>query len=364
MKIAFLFKRDSHFKAVKSTALRVCAQYKCEATFIGIDAEVQCSHESCSIIYITKEDLGILVEYDYVIACLGGYLLNCTIAMLKDTDTKVISIFPGIVSHYQLDAFISRLNADQVWLNSKADFELYNNICRLFRCSNNGILYGMSWIDSYHSYNDAKDNYEEAIFFEQTEILNSKKSRRVFLERLDTIIKFNPEIAFKYKVRNNSTDSFFIELRKKINLYANVEVIDKLELESINRASYFLSISSSAIVEGLINNKKSYLIDCKLMDDDAKEFYEKSNLKLANINLKKCLDNKDQQWYSQRVKKPKINIELICINKRIEYLNINNRDFLNIRFFILKICIKHPHLLVLIFKKEKIKEFQKALEYL
>lgn len=364
MKIAFLFKRDSHFKAVKSTALRLCVQYKCEATFIGVDAEVQYSHESCSVIYIGKEDLSILSGYDYVIACLGGYLLNRTIAILKDTDTKVISIFPGIVSHYQLDAFISRLNADQVWLNSKADFDLYDKICKLFKCTNNGILYGMSWIDLYNGYDDTKDKYEEAIFFEQTEILNSKKSRRIFLERLDSIIRSNPKILFKYKVRNNSTEYFFIELRRKVSSYTNVELIDKLELEDINRASYFLSISSSAIIEGLLNNKKSYVIDFKLMDDNAKEFYKESNLKLQNINLKKCLDNKNQKWYSQRVKKPQINIELFYINKKVDYLNVSKRSFIFIKLSIIKICIKYPRLFVLLFKKQKIKEFQKALEYL
>jgi len=189
VKIAFVFKKDSHFKAVKSTALRICAQYNCEATFIGIDSEFIYSQESLSVIYIPKENLDSLSKYDYIIACLGGYLLNCIIAILKDTNTKVISIFPGIVSHYQLDAFISRLNADQVWLNSKADFELYDKICKLMKVDNNSVLYGMPWIDlelisESKLRNSCKSG--DVIFFEQEPY---KGGDRIVLQILQNLKK-------------------------------------------------------------------------------------------------------------------------------------------------------------------------------
>lgn len=366
MKIAFLFKRDSHFKAVKSTALRVCAQYKCEATFIGIDTEVLCSHESCTVIYISKDDLSILSKYDYVIACLGGYLLNRTVAILKDTDTKVISIFPGIVSHYQLDAFISRLNADQVWLNSKADFELYSKLCRLLKCPNNSILYGMSWLDLEQTKNRSAFAVESnaAIIFEQTEILSDSNSRKRFLKVLEEIIVLNPEINFKYKIRNNSLDHYFLQLRKNLDQFKNVDVVCELDQYDIAEASYYLSLSSSALIEGIVYGKSSYIMDEGLLDCDSREFYSDSNIELANLELRSACMSMNQYWYNQRVSLPIINVNLLSIHKKNIYVVFKSRSYSLIRWMLLKLTFCYPKTAYLFVNKPKIVAIQKSLEYL
>ena len=366
MKIAFLFKRDSHFKAVKSTALRVCAQYKCEATFIGIDAEALCSHESCSVIYIGEDDLSILSRYDYVIACLGGYLLNRTIAILKDTDTKVISIFPGIVSHYQLDAFISRLNADQVWLNSKADVELYSRICKLFKCTNNSVLYGMSWLDINNATNKSafiiKSN--KAIIFEQTEIFSDSNSKKRFLNVLKEIVVLNPEISFKYKIRNNSLDDYFLRLRKYLDQFENVDVVNELDHTDIAQASYYLSISSSALIEGIVYGKSSYIMDEGLLDTDSREFYSNSNIGLTSPELKNVCMSMNQYWYKQRVSLPIINVNLLSIHKKNISAVFKSRSYSLIRLMLLKLTFYYPKTAYLFVNKPKIVAIQKSLEYL
>lgn len=366
MKIAFLFKRDSHFKAVQSTALRICAQYDCEATFIGIDSETIYSHESCSVIYTSKDNLSILSGYDYVIACLGGYLLNRTVSILKDTNTKVISIFPGIVSHYQLDAFISRLNADQVWLNSKADSELYSRICRLLKCPDNSTLYGMSWLDLKQSTNRSSftPQSNKAIIFEQTEILSDSNSRKRFLKVLEKIIVLNPKIHFKYKIRNNSLDYYFLRLRKNLDQFKNVDVVHDLDHIDIAQASYYLSISSSALIEGIVYGKSSYIMDEGLLDSDSREFYSNSNIELTNLDLKNVSMSMNQCWYNQRVSLPIINVNLLSIHKKSVSVTFNRRSYSLIRLMILKLTFYYPKTAYLFINKPKIIAIQKSLEYL
>lgn len=368
MKIAFLFKRDSHFKAVKSTALRVCAQYNCEATFIGIDAEILPTGELYPIFHISKEDLTSLYEYDYVIACLGGYLLNQVASVLRSTDTKIISIFPGIVSHYQLDAFISRLNVDEVWLNSKADFELYRRICKVLGCFNNGILYGMSWIQKDDSdvmvLDEEKDGSSVAVFFEQTEIFPEIKNKHKLKNTLIHVIRCNSQVLFRYKVRNNTSDKFFIDLRKDLSSFKNVEVISSLSKEDQKSINYYLSVSSSALVEGLLNDKRAYIIDKELMDSDSQEFYKNSGLELSCFTLKSTESNMDISWFDYRVQKPLTYIDLKMINKNLNHTPSHGRNINSIRLLVVNIGIKHRISLTQLLKIKRLKSFQKAFEYL
>lgn len=366
MKIAFLFKRDSHFKAVKSTALRVCGQYNCEPVFIGMDSEFSPSNESYSITYIDKYDLSCLSKYDYVITCLGGYLLNQVVSALRDTDTKVISIFPGIVSHYQLDAFISRLNADQVWLNSKADFELYNKICKLFKHPNNSILYGMSWLNpkSYTKKHNSILKCEEAVFFEQTEILSNAEKKQRYTHVIEKIVVLNPKVKFKYKIRNNSTDKYFLFLRSYLNKFENLNVIEELTENDILNAKYYLSISSSAIIEGIVNGKESYIIDMNLLDIDGNEFYRNSGIQLKNFILDKNCKSENKKWCKDRIFIPNVTVNLLNVKKINKYINARNRSNYYIFLIILKVSVQNPKIFNLIFKIERIRSIKKSLEYI
>lgn len=366
MKIAFLFKKDSHLKAVKSTALRICAQYHCESTFIGIDSQCLCSHDSYSVIYIAKENLKVLSEYDYVIACLGGYLLNQTVAVLRDTNTKVVSIFPGIVSHYQLDAFLSRLNADQVWLNSKADFDLYNKICQLLNRPNNSILYGMSWLDLVNPIYSGNFPIEtnKAIIFEQTEILYSSSRKKRFLDVLEKIIQSNPEINFKYKIRNNSIDNYFLQLRKYLEKFENVEVVEEIHYKDVIQSYYYLSISSSALIEGVAYGKASYIIDQTLLDNDSREFYSNSHMELMSFYLRKNSITINDYWCKQRVSLPIDHVDLLSIRKNRIFTVFRNRSYNLIRLFLIKLAFFYPKTAYLFINRSKIMAIQKSLEYL
>lgn len=366
MKIAYLFQKDSHFKAVYATALRLSKQYECESYFVGVEA----SYIPKSVVnldFTRKNSLDSLSQYDYVIACLGGYLLNFVVQALLKSQTKVISIFPGIVSHYQLDAFISRMNVDQVWLNSKADLLLYQKICKFFNCSCNGILYGMSWINegllvesSLSKYNKKK----KAIFFEQTELLKTDAEREKLARMLKKIFISNPEVVFKYKIRDNSNDIFFINLRKELAKCRNVEIVEKIENKDISSSSYFLSISSSALVEGIIYNKQSLIIDRNLLDLDSKEFYKKSNLFLSGFYLEDANNIINNEWMEARVSKPIMNVNLKGFNKINRFLKVKRRKLEYIRVMILYLSFAFPSLIKIINNKHKLLSIKKSLEYL
>ncbi|WP_227429029.1 DUF6716 putative glycosyltransferase [Psychrobacter sp. I-STPA6b] len=365
MKIAFLFQRDSHFKAVHATALRVCKQYNCKADFIGINTDFS-SDSMPNAIYINNHDLSILYKYDFVIACLGGYLLNIVIKYLSDTNVRVISLFPGIVSHYQLDAFISRLNADQVWLNSKADYLLYKKICKIFRVPNNSILYGMSWLDlDLKRQKQLAEKKNVAILFEQTEILNTVKKRRELAKTIMELVVANPNVLFKYKIRDNTKDLFFIELRENISQLDNVHILDELDKKTIVSASCFLSISSSALIEGLVYGVNSYIINKNLLDNFSQEFYKGSNLELNSLKL--YLNNTQDlclYWYDYRVSLPRRIVDLKCIMKKKKSLSTRQRGILAIRIMLIKLIILYPKMNFSILREKHIKVIQKSLEYI
>jgi len=365
VKIAFLFKKDSHFKAVHATALRLCAQYDCQSVFIGIDTDY-CPTNHKEIVYLQRDNLDCLVDYDYVVACLGGYLLNFVIRRLANTQTKVVSIFPGIVSHYQLDAFISRFNADQVWLNSRADLKLYRRLCKLFKNPNNGILYGMSWLnqDDYNKSNIVIWQNEEAIFFEQTEILSSVERKRRFLNTMESIVISNPKITFKYKIRDNSTDEYFKFVRNHLSQFENVKIVEQLSSVDKFQAKYYLSISSSALIEGIVLGKHSYIVDKELLDRDGKDFYRGSNIELRYSILADTSTWVNAKWYKQRIYLPVDNVDLLSVIKKSHLITAKNRGLSSIRLMFFKLAFFFPKIPHLFLNKPRLTAIQKSLEYL
>lgn len=368
MKIAYVFQRDSHFKAVHATASRLSQQYHSEPFFIGIQStyvpKISLNKESpCQ--YLDKSELSSLAEFDFVVACLGGYLLNHVVRALASTKTKVISIFPGIVSHYQLDAFISRLNSDQVWVNSAADLKLYKTLCKIFKHPNNAILYGMSWIHLENQlYLNSPSAHSYAIFFEQTEIFATDYSKQRLFKTLKHIIAANPNILFKYKIRDNTVEPFFTQLREQLSQFENVKIVDHLNEFEIAEATYYLSVSSSALIEGLIYNKQSFIIDGNLLDADSKEFYKTSGLELKDFTLKVEENYKSNNWFSERVKAPSQTVDIFSIQKNRSLLVVKTRNINNIRVLLCSLVFRRPSLSSIIFQKPRLKAIQKSLEYI
>lgn len=351
MKLGFVFQKDSHLKAVQATALRLSQQYaNAEIQFYALDSDIEVGQ--IDAVNITTAELQAIQDCDYLISCLGGYLLNKLIAQFADSDTKIIALFPGIVSHYQLDAFISRFNADQVWLNCPADFKLYADLCQTFGVKNNGILYGASW------FMDVPNNLNCSggiIFFEQTQIINdTKTAQQVELQLID-IIQKNFDKPFIYKLRQNIHNDHLVTIRKHLAQFANVQMVGVLSDEMVANADTFLSISSSAVVEGLLLGKQCFLLDKQYLDVDGLEFFKKSNLFL---NAKP-----NSNWLKSRVFAPVSRVMLETISKRLPK-KFNQRSFGVIMCKIVLLMWHYPKLFVLIGKSNRIIAIQKSLEYL
>lgn len=367
MKLGFVFQRDSHLKAVQATALRMSAQFPdAQIQFYGIDSNPEIL-KGINALNINSKSLEQLSDCDYLICCLGGYLLNIVIAAFRHTHTKVISLFPGIVSHYQLDAFISRLHADQVWLNSKSDYLLYREICKVFQVENNGVCYGMGWLNlptaSKTDQLQSSNAIRSVIFFEQIEILSNTKNQRLFSNLMLGLFQNHPNVSFFYKTRKHLASDFLENFRQQISLMHNVIVVDNLTHEQIDSADAYLSISSSALIEGLVMHKNVGLLDIRLMDKCAMEFYHGSNLFIKKNRMAFFAPNK--VWEDQRIAPPKQDIDLDCIKKNQSWVPLTKkRRLASIMLYVLKLAVSHPKLIGLGFSKESLESIQKALEYL
>lgn len=352
-----MFQRDSHLKAVQATALRLSAQYPdAQIQFYGIDSNPEVL-QGVNAVDISSKSLEQLSGCDYLICCLGGYLLNKTIKQYQNSKTKVIALFPGVVSHFQLDAFISRFNADQVWLNCPADEKFYKTLCKVFGVKNNGILYGACWVNTINLpiKNPASSI---SIFFEQTQIVSNRKTAYQLQKQLFNLFQSNPQRQYLYKIRNNFYNEYLLGVRQSVQSLPNVIIVDELIEQDLVLADEFLSISSSAMIEGLLWGKHCYLLGKEYLDSDNAEIYSRSNLFLDGR-----AKGVDKYWMKERVFQP---VKVICMAtiKKQAPKEYTHRNFLNIKLWIIKLCFKYPKMIRLLLNSQRMLAIQKSLEYL
>lgn len=353
MKFGFVFQKDSHYKAVQATATRILKQYPmAQGQFFAIDAQFGNDDLPSDTLRVDIDGLEAFSDCDFLVCCLGGYLLNRVIDAYQHSDAKVIALFPGIVSHYQLDAFISRFNADQVWLNCPADYELYAKLCQVFGVRNNSILYGASWFVDMPRQPSGSGG---TIFFEQTQIINNAKTAQQIESQLIDIIKKNPDKLFIYKLRQNIHNDYLVMIRQRLTQFANVQMVSVLSDEMIVNSDTFLSISSSAVVEGLLLGKRSFLLGKRYLDVDGLEFFKKSNLFL---NAKP-----NPNWLRNRVLAPTSVVMIETVVKQ-SLKKFNQRSYGLVLCKIVLLARYCPKLLRMIGELDRIKAIQKSLEYL
>lgn len=356
MKLGFVFQKDSHLRAVLATAFRLRKDYpQAKIQFFVIDAPSDSMQWlPDGVVFLSVENLTPMQDCDYLVCCLGGYLLNKVIGQYHQTQTKIIALFPGIVSHYQLDAFITRFNADQVWLNCPADVQFYTKLCQVFGVPNNGVLYGASW---FLQKNNQSISDGSTIFFEQTQIINNQATAQKIELQLIGLIKKNPNIPFIYKLRENIHNEYLVTMREHLAQFANVQMVSVLNDSDVQKADTFLSISSSAIVEGLLLGKQCYLLDKAYLDDDAREFFGQSNLFLSG-NL-----SPNPNWLTDRVFAPVSTVILETISKQSPK-KFHQRSLIVVVVKMVLLAWRYPKLFFLFGKSDRIRTIKKSLEYL
>lgn len=338
--------------------MRVCQQYsQAQGQFFAINAQFGDDDLPIDVLRVGIDELDVLGDCDFLFCCLGGYLLNKVIKYYQQTQTKIISLFPGIVSHYQLDAFISRFNADQVWLNCPADFELYTNLCRVFGVKNNGILYGTSWFVDVPSQQSHINS--SIIFFEQTQVIDNLKTAKRVKQQLGDVIQKNPNKPFIYKMRHNVYNEYLVEIRQYVDKFKNVIVVNDLTIDDISYADTYIAISSSALVEGILLGKQCWLLSRSYLNDDAIEIFENSNIFLdyptnqtPNLN-----------WVNGRIYPPKNSFDMSNVIKQ-QSIHFRKRSLVHIIGWLICVAWQYPKIWQLCFQKRKLKSIQKSLEYL
>lgn len=357
MKLGFVFQKDSHFKAAYATAMRINQQYpQAQGQFFALNAQFGDGDLPIDVLRVGIGELDVLSDCDFLFCCLGGYLLNKVIKYYQQTQTRIISLFPGVVSHYQLDAFISRFNADQVWLNCPADFELYTHLCRVFGVKNNGILYGASWFIDIPSHQPQINS--NIIFFEQTQVINNLKTAKKVEQQLGNIIQKNPSKPFIYKMRHNVYNEYLAEIRQYVGKFQNVAVVDDLTIDNISYADTYISISSSAIIEGVLLGKQCWLLSQSYLNDDAIEIFKDSCIFLDLPNQTLNLN-----WINDRVQPPRSLFNMSDVVKQ-QPICFQKRSLMHIIGWLSCIAWQYPKIWQLCFQKTKLKSIQKSLEYL
>lgn len=357
MKLGFVFQKDSHLKAVQATALRLGRQYQdADVCFYSVNADIQIQQpDHLNIVHLNIQTLQMMQECDYLICCLGGYLLNKVVRQFTGTDTKIISLFPGVVSHYQLDAFISRFNADQVWLNCRADYEFYAKLCQVFGVRNNGVLYGASWFNELHC--SSKHTTPSTIFFEQTQVILDDKMAWQVQNQLTDIIQQTPTKPFIYKLRQNIHNNHLGQIRQALSTFNNVVMRDELSDDEICQADTYLSISSSAIFEGLLLGKQCYLLSQSYLDKDTKEIFGNSQIFLDKPN-----QSLNDDWFDDRVCLPILH-EIRHITKNQAFAHFSKRSFGRIAVWVMCMVAYYPKLWRIATIKGRDRAIQKSLEY-
>lgn len=285
----------------------------------------------CKLVNLNYGDIlsrkkNILKKYDILFIFSGGKLLNNLIEIRNKNNFKCIifSAFPGIVADEQLDAFITRLNADFVLLNSKKDKSIYSEICKQLKVTDNGILYGASWFNWISRVKESTSN--DIVFFEQIDVPYELNKRKELILKLNEFARENKNINIIIKTRTVNSDKKEKNLKyisKNINLESNCLFSDENIEYLISKMLFGITISSSVVIEAILRNKKIYTITDFKNNSDYSDFYHNSGITIKLNETLTTTTNLNKTWVKQNVANPRDNINTI-INKSLSS-NINHR---------------------------------------
>jgi hypothetical protein len=206
---------------------------------------------------------------DLMILSLGGKDINKVLQIKNLLNKRVLtaSIFAGIITEYQIEAFITRLNCDFVFLSSLKEKKIYSKVSKAFGYVDNSKITGVNWIENNFDKKDKniqsiikKD--DDIVFIEQIYIPTSLNDRIYLLRKLINISK-NLNKKLFIKLRNEYINDIFSlkNIAIKNNLDKNIVFLEEEISIILKKYDNFISISSSVAIEIIIKNKKIFLLD-------------------------------------------------------------------------------------------------------
>lgn len=265
--VCFIFRYDSHFLALKNIYENI-ENHSLDILFFGLDAH-SCyfvKKTLCSKIPVFyPNDVNYFlksIDVDYIFCATGGRDLNAISKAVASKDTLIVSCFPGILLSSQLESFISKVTSHYVLLNCRKDYKIYKVICRVVGIPFNGIHFGSPWVKILA--NPGKKN-NHCIIVDQLQEPYTKSGRVAYANFLASVIKDNPCKKFTFKSRNHliSPGEMIFDIHEYLknfgfkNLSFSEENIEDLLLE----VDECITISSSAVINCLLNDINVYLID-------------------------------------------------------------------------------------------------------
>ena len=256
--------------------------------------------------FIKKNSL----ENKIIFFCCGGKLLNLCIDLLKKEDISCLkfSVFPGIVLRSQVDAFLTRVRADYVLMNSAADCDYYKKLCALMGLPFNGIEYGPSWIPRNTDVH-LSNNRKTAVFWEQFHVPASLNGKKKLLKYLICIANNNPDYSIYIKTRplENYKGQRLIELMNYVDeIPGNLKMLDVADERVSNDAAITIAISSSAIMNGIYRKQVIFLLKNFSSKKYSGNFFAKSGLlrDARSINFAESPPVVNRRWLEENYLNP------------------------------------------------------------
>lgn len=276
----------------------------------------------------------------------------------NNPDKIILSLYPGIILD-QPWAFIGRLRADIVILNSLKDYNEYKKICNIFKVRFNGFLLGATWYNKTESIKEIQEK-RYIVFFEQIDIPKTKENRIKLLDKIFKLAKRYPNRNFLIKSREeyNNTKLSLYNLSKELILPKNLNFTKLQTCDLIQNLDLGISISSSTSIEALIAGKNYIIISDFGYKDTFVNFYKNSGIikKFDCINLS-SLPKLNPKWQKQNITNPynsdsinELIIKLNQIQKEKIIINKNIIVWIKLILYYYKLFLKNPYLT---FKKIK-----------
>lgn len=247
-------------------------------------------------------DLSGISEVDVIVAATGGRLLNHMINTMNGSRRPIfISVFPGILVDEQLEALLTRVNADIVCMNSRKDFDRFSRICSALQIGSRGLLTGPLWsMPSKISAPPLINPNRYHLFAEQDIIPNDQAVEKLSALLADLANRF-PEDKFLIRGHPKTVEGGNKSRMALQNFPSNVSYHEGGFLDW-NCIASVITISSSLAVTAVFNEVPTYIVTNFGSKNVHTSYFKGSGLltRMEDINLSVPREL-NREWCQQNI---------------------------------------------------------------
>jgi len=280
-----------------------------------------------------------------IITAIGGRYLN----YIKSSNpyATIVSLYPGIIVHQNIEDLITKSTSDILLLNSKKDMSIYNKIASSLGIKNNAIVYGVGWYKIVE--NTEKNNKKDFLFIEQSDIPYTDDERKKLVEKL-YLITINNDCHCYIKLRitsnintsPNKQSTSLDKIVKELNYDDKIKFVNKDLNLLIGTFQNIVGISTSALLEAIIAKKNVFVLNDFGDNKYFVDFFEDSGLVIGSSDVifnKSLVLNKN--WYNLNITNPTNSLEMIYDSIE-NYKKENDSKIMkdSLKYFFIRILFK------------------------